>query len=117
MKDKSVNKGVSDKSSLGIYIRQFESAVVTALRVHYSLQKIIYFLSFQHFNKCYFIQIYTTSSDPDVQSEVLGLLVQLIKGHVNYGLVDSSQVFLGFVAKQVSFIEEGHARLVSDYSD
>ncbi|XP_035714304.1 huntingtin isoform X3 [Folsomia candida] len=85
-KDKPPGKLISDKSSLGSYIRQFESAVVTALR------------------------IYTTSSDPEVQSEVLSLLVQLIKGHVNYGLVDSSQVFLGFVTKQIPLLEEGHLR-------
>ncbi len=57
-------------------------------------------------------QIYTTSSDPEIQTEVLGLLVQLIKGHVNYGLVDSSQVFLGFVTKQITLLEEGHLRFI-----
>lgn len=55
-------------------------------------------------------QIYTTTSDPEIHCEVLALLVQLIKGHVNYGLVDSSQVFLGFVIKQITLLEEGSLR-------
>ncbi|CAG7730919.1 unnamed protein product [Allacma fusca] len=79
-------KSQSEKSALGSYIRQFEPIVVTALRM------------------------YTTSSDVMIQAEVLRLLSQLIKGHVNYGLVDKSQVFLGFVIKQIGFLEEGHIR-------
>lgn len=54
--------------------------------------------------------MYTTSSDANIQAEVLRLLSQLIRGHVNYGLVDKSQVFLGFVVKQIGFLEEGHIR-------
>lgn len=45
-----------------------------------------------------------------VQVEVLRLLKQLISGHVNYGLVDSNQVFLGFVIKQIAFLEDGQIR-------
>lgn len=55
-------------------------------------------------------KVYTTTSDTSVQVEVLRLLKQLISGHVNYGLVDSNQVFLGFVIKQITFLEEGQIR-------
>lgn len=54
--------------------------------------------------------MYTTSTDVAVHLEVLSLLSELIKGHVNYAHIDSNQIFLGFVVKQIGFLEEGHIR-------
>ncbi|ODN00588.1 Huntingtin, partial [Orchesella cincta] len=85
-KSTTISRSSAEVSALGAFIRQFEPAVVSGLR------------------------IYTTTSDTMVQVEVLRLLKQLINGHVNYGLVDSNQVFLGFVIKQITFLEEGQIR-------
>ncbi|CAH1155948.1 unnamed protein product [Phaedon cochleariae] len=50
---------------------------------------------------------YTISSDVKLQCQVLQLLCQLVQLRVNYCLLDSEQVFIGFVLKQFEFIEEG----------
>lgn len=50
---------------------------------------------------------YTITSDVKLQSEVLQLLSQLVQLRVNYCLLDSEQIFIGFVLKQFEFIEEG----------
>ncbi|CAG9862370.1 unnamed protein product [Phyllotreta striolata] len=50
---------------------------------------------------------YTITSSVDLQCQVLQLLSQLIQLRVNYCLLDSEQVFIGFVLKQFEFIEEG----------
>lgn len=52
-------------------------------------------------------QQYTITSNVKLQSKVLQLLCQLVQLRVNYCMVDSEQVFIGFVIKQFEFIEEG----------
>lgn len=42
---------------------------------------------------------YTSSSDIQVQAQVLSILVQLIRLRVNYALLDSEQVFNTFYFK------------------
>ena len=46
------------------------------------------------------------------QCQVLALLAQLIQLRVNYCLLDSDQIFIGFIIKQFEFIEEGQIRCV-----
>ena len=43
---------------------------------------------------------------------MLALLAQLIQLRVNYCLLDSDQIFIGFIIKQFEFIEEGQIRCV-----
>ena len=74
----------TDRSSLASYIRLFEPMVIKALK-HY-----------------------TVTSDVQRQSQVLQLLIQLVRLRVNYCLLDSDQIFIGFVLKQLESIEEGH---------
>ncbi|RZC38340.1 huntingtin-like [Asbolus verrucosus] len=50
---------------------------------------------------------YTITSDVKLQCKVLQLLNQLIQLRVNYCLLDSEQIFIGFVLKQFEYIEEG----------
>lgn len=71
------------KANLSSHIRSFEPVVIKALKV------------------------YTVTSDIELQVEVLNLLTQLVKLRVNYCLLDSDQVFLGFVQKQFEFLEAG----------
>lgn len=52
-------------------------------------------------------QQYTVTSDVSLQVKVLNLLTQLVQLRVNYCLLDSEMVFIGFVQKQFEFIEEG----------
>ena len=73
----------ADRSSLASYIRLFEPMVIKALK-HY-----------------------TVSSCVEKQSRVLQLLTQLVRLRVNYCLLDSDQIFIGFVLKQLEAIEEG----------
>ncbi|XP_023724383.1 huntingtin-like, partial [Cryptotermes secundus] len=73
----------ADKSSLASYIRLFEPMVIKALKQ------------------------YTVTSDVQLQCQVLLLVSQLMQLRVNYFLLDSDQIFLGFVLKQFEFIEEG----------
>ena len=73
----------ADRSSLAGYIRMFEPIVIKALK------------------------LYTVSSDISVQCQVLQLLIQLVRLRVNYCLLDSDQIFIGFVTKQLEAIQEG----------
>ena len=73
----------TDRSSLANYIRLFEPMVIKALKQ------------------------YTVTSDVERQSRVLQLLTQLVRLRVNYCLLDSDQIFIGFVLKQLEAIEEG----------
>ena len=41
------------------------------------------------------------------QSQVLQLLVQLVRLRVNYCLLDSDMIFINYVTKQLELIEEG----------
>ncbi|KAG8226326.1 hypothetical protein J437_LFUL009903, partial [Ladona fulva] len=73
----------SDKACLASYIRLFEPMVIKALKQ------------------------YTVTSDVQLQCRVLLLLSQLVQLRVNYCLLDSEQIFIGFVLKQFEFIESG----------
>lgn len=75
--------GQPPKTALASHIRSFEPVVIKALKM------------------------YTVTADVQLQTEVLKLLGQLVKLHVNYCLLDSDQVFLGFVQKQFEFLESG----------
>ena len=76
--------GLNSKASLTSHIRLFEPVVIKALKQ------------------------YTITSDVPFQCEVLDLLSQLVQLRVNYCLLDSEQIFIGFVLKQFEFIESGH---------
>jgi huntingtin len=54
------------------------------------------------------LQQYTVTSDGLVQCAVLRLLMQLLQLRVNYCLLDSERVFIGFVLRQFELIEHGH---------
>ncbi|XP_050396465.2 huntingtin [Patella vulgata] len=75
-----------DKSAIASYIRLFEPLVIKALKQ------------------------YTVTSSLDLQHQVLNLLAQLVQLRVNYCLLDSDQIFIGFVLKQFEYIEEGQIR-------
>ncbi|XP_008206342.1 huntingtin isoform X2 [Nasonia vitripennis] len=77
----------SDQNSVGSFIRLFEPLVIKSL-----------------------IQ-YTISNSVPLQCQVLMLLSQLVQLHINYCLMDSDKIFIGFVMKQFEFIEEGHIGL------
>ncbi|KAM4585009.1 huntingtin isoform 1-T1 [Odontesthes bonariensis] len=78
------NRG--DKNAIHNHIRLFEPLVIKALKQ------------------------YTTSTSVALQRQVLDLLAQLVQLRVNYCLLDSDQVFIGFVLKQFEFIEVGQFR-------
>ena len=59
---------------------------------------------------CVCLQLYTVTSDPEVQSQVLWLLIQLVQLRVNYCLLDSDQIFIGYVIKQLEYVEEGQMK-------
>ncbi|XP_054167381.1 huntingtin-like [Oppia nitens] len=83
--DKNIsNSGLNSKTSLTSHIRLFEPVVIKALKQ------------------------YTITSDIELQCEVLDLLSQLVQLRVNYCLLDSEQIFIGFVLKQFEFIESVH---------
>ena len=72
----------ADRSSLASYIRMFEPIVIKALK------------------------LYTVTSNVQLQVEVLQLLVTLVRLRVNYCLLDSDQIFIGFVTKQLESLQE-----------
>ncbi|XP_077461111.1 huntingtin isoform X4 [Stigmatopora argus] len=76
----------SDKNAIHNHIRLFEPLVIKALKQ------------------------YTTSTSVALQRQVLDLLAQLVQLRVNYCLLDSDQVFIGFVLKQFEYIEVGQFR-------
>ena len=80
---KSLGSKAADRAALASYIRLFEPMVIRALK------------------------LYTLSSDAQQQSQVLELLIQLVQLRVNYCLLDSDQVFIGFVIKQLEHVENG----------
>ncbi|CAG03293.1 unnamed protein product, partial [Tetraodon nigroviridis] len=75
-----------DKNVIHNHIRLFEPLVIKALKQ------------------------YTTSTSVALQRQVLDLLAQLVQLRVNYCLLDSDQVFIGFVLKQFEYIEVGQFR-------
>ncbi|GAB6024871.1 hypothetical protein CHUAL_009985 [Chamberlinius hualienensis] len=78
---KTIGRG--DKSNLAAYIRLFESLVIRSLK------------------------LYTVTSSVPLQCQVLQLLSQLVRLRVNYCLLDSEQIFIGFIIKQFEYIEGG----------
>ncbi|KAJ8416476.1 hypothetical protein AAFF_G00357640 [Aldrovandia affinis] len=75
-----------DKNAIHNHIRLFEPLVIKALKQ------------------------YTTTTSVLMQRQVLDLLAQLVQLRVNYCLLDSDQVFIGFVLKQFEYIEVGQFR-------
>ncbi|XP_036083329.1 huntingtin isoform X3 [Rousettus aegyptiacus] len=82
----SVAKNRADKNAIHSHIRLFEPLVIKALKQ------------------------YTTTTSVQLQKQVLDLLAQLVQLRVNYCLLDSDQVFIGFVLKQFEYIEVGQFR-------
>ncbi|XP_045429955.1 huntingtin isoform X2 [Pipistrellus kuhlii] len=82
----SVTKTRADKNAIHSHIRLFEPLVIKALKQ------------------------YTTTTSVQLQRQVLDLLAQLVQLRVNYCLLDSDQVFIGFVLKQFEYIEVGQFR-------
>uniref|UniRef100_A0A6I8NFD9 Huntingtin n=1 Tax=Ornithorhynchus anatinus TaxID=9258 RepID=A0A6I8NFD9_ORNAN len=76
----------ADKNAIHNHIRLFEPLVIKALKQ------------------------YTTTTSVQLQKQVLDLLAQLVQLRVNYCLLDSDQVFIGFVLKQFEYIEVGQFR-------
>ncbi|XP_013013172.2 huntingtin isoform X3 [Cavia porcellus] len=79
-------KNRTDKNAIHNHIRLFEPLVIKALKQ------------------------YTTTTSVQLQKQVLDLLAQLVQLRVNYCLLDSDQVFIGFVLKQFEYIEVGQFR-------
>ncbi|XP_075050447.1 huntingtin isoform X1 [Mixophyes fleayi] len=82
----NVTKHRADKNTIHNHIRLFEPLVIKALKQ------------------------YTTTTSVQLQKQVLDLLAQLVQLRVNYCLLDSDQVFIGFVLKQFEYIEVGQFR-------
>ncbi|XP_057562698.1 huntingtin isoform X4 [Hippopotamus amphibius kiboko] len=82
----STAKNRADKNAIHNHIRLFEPLVIKALKQ------------------------YTTTTSVQLQKQVLDLLAQLVQLRVNYCLLDSDQVFIGFVLKQFEYIEVGQFR-------
>ncbi|XP_043091608.1 huntingtin isoform X2 [Puntigrus tetrazona] len=82
----NVTRHRGDKNAIHNHIRLFEPLVIKALKQ------------------------YTTSTSVALQRQVLDLLAQLVQLRVNYCLLDSDQVFIGFVLKQFEYIEVGQFR-------
>ncbi|XP_062376493.1 huntingtin isoform X2 [Sardina pilchardus] len=82
----NVTRHRGDKNVIHNHIRLFEPLVIKALKQ------------------------YTTSTSVALQRQVLDLLAQLVQLRVNYCLLDSDQVFIGFVLKQFEYIELGQFR-------
>ncbi|KAI1278484.1 Huntingtin [Halotydeus destructor] len=82
--DKSLTAS-NPKNQISSYIRAFEPIVIKALK------------------------LYTMTTDSRLQVGVLDLLSELVKLRVNYSLLDSEQVFLGFVFRQFEQLETGHS--------
>nr|XP_056711144.1 huntingtin [Euleptes europaea] len=79
----SAAKHRADKNIIHNHIRLFEPLVIKALKQ------------------------YTTTTSVQLQRQVLDLLAQLVQLRVNYCLLDSDQVFIGFVLRQFEYIEVG----------
>lgn len=82
----TAKRSKGDKMSIQSYIRLFESIVIKSLKN------------------------YTMTSSAEFQKHVLNLLAQLVQLRVNYCLLDSDQIFIGFIVKQFESIESGLVR-------
>ncbi|XP_076681503.1 huntingtin isoform X2 [Andrena cerasifolii] len=83
---KNLIRSSDQKTSIASFIRLFEPMVIKSLKQ------------------------YTVTSSVPLQCQVLMLLSQLVQLRVNYCLLDSDRIFIGFVLKQFEFIEEGHVQ-------
>ncbi|XP_034181194.2 huntingtin [Osmia lignaria lignaria] len=83
---KNLAHSSDQKTSVASFIRLFEPMVIKSLKQ------------------------YTVTSSVSLQCQVLMLLSQLVQLRVNYCLLDSDRIFIGFVLKQFEFIEEGHVQ-------
>lgn len=83
---KTLARSSDQKTSVASFIRLFEPMVIKSLKQ------------------------YTVTSNVALQCQVLMLLSQLVQLKVNYCLLDSDKIFIGFVLKQFEFIEEGHVQ-------
>ena len=72
---------LTNTKTLTSHIRLFEPVVIKALKQ------------------------YTSSTDVNLQNQVLNLLSQLVQLRVNYCLLDSDQIFINYILKQFDFIE------------
>ncbi|KPJ05183.1 Huntingtin [Papilio xuthus] len=81
-KNKTDRKWSTNKKELERYIRLFEPVVIQALKS------------------------YTMQNDIPLQRSVLALLDQLLALRVNYCMLDSDQVFIGFLMKQLDLVEQ-----------
>ncbi|OAD60204.1 Huntingtin [Eufriesea mexicana] len=87
---KNLSRSSDQKTSVVSYIRLFEPMVIKSLKQ------------------------YTITSSVSLQCQVLMLLSQLVQLKVNYCLLDSERIFIGFVLKQFESIEEGHVQKTED---
>ncbi|XP_076644519.1 huntingtin [Halictus rubicundus] len=83
---KNLSRSTDQKTSIASFIRLFEPMVIKSLKQ------------------------YTVTSSVPLQCQVLMLLSQLVQLRVNYCLLDSERIFIGFVLKQFEYIEEGHVQ-------
>lgn len=83
---KSFARVTTQKSSVASYIKIFEPMVIKSLKQ------------------------YTTTGSVDCQCEVLTLLIQLVQLHVNYCLLDTDKIFIGFILDQFAFIDEAQIK-------
>ncbi|KAH9643473.1 hypothetical protein HF086_017254 [Spodoptera exigua] len=81
-KNKSDRKWNTNKKELERYIRLFEPVVIQALKS------------------------YTMQNDIPLQCQVLSLLNQLLTLRVNYCMLDSDQIFIGFLMTQLDLVEQ-----------
>ncbi|XP_052752772.1 huntingtin [Galleria mellonella] len=81
-KNKTDRKWSTNKKELERYIRLFEPVVIQSLKG------------------------YTMQNDIPLQCKVLCLLNQLLTLRVNYCMLDSDQVFIGFLMKQLDLVEQ-----------
>lgn len=87
---KTLARSSDQKTSVASFIRLFEPMVIKSLKQ------------------------YTVTSNIALQCQVLMLLSQLVQLKVNYCLLDSDKIFIGFVLKQFEYIEEGHIQHTED---
>ncbi|XP_046972841.1 huntingtin [Vanessa cardui] len=81
-KNRTDRKWSTNKKELERYIRLFEPVVIQSLKS------------------------YTMQNDIPLQCAVLRLLCQLLALRVNYCMLDSDQVFIGFLMKQLDLVEQ-----------
>ncbi|XP_043274964.1 huntingtin [Venturia canescens] len=79
---KSFARVTNQKTSVTSFIKIFEPMVIKSLKQ------------------------YTTTGAVEFQTQVLSLLTQLVQLHVNYCLLDTDKIFIGFVLDQFAFIDE-----------